>query len=230
MEFDIFSYNLVRCLPHVPQRQTNVVNQFKKISGDPNNSKCNLFYGFNLDYTLKRCPFNDNIIKMNKGRDIQIRYLKNLPGALGCTISFNACINIAKLANFPYLFIFEDDIFFIDDFNNKLKENLYELPDNFEVCLLGRNRDDFEVQEFSDHLIKANNIHNNGGFALLINRTVFDRILLDFAKNPMLLVDDFWYVNKYENCFATKERLVLSSPDPRYSTIEGREHIVQNKS
>ena len=228
MEFDLFSYNLVRCLPHFPNRQSHIVDQFKKISDD-SRARCNIFYGFNLDYALKRCIYNDNIIKMNKDRERQIKYCRGLPGALGCTISFNSCINIAKLANFPHLFIFEDDVFFVDDFNKKLKENLDELPDDFEVCLLGRNRDDFEVHNYSDHLIKADNIHNNGGFALLINRIVYDKILLDFARNPMLLVDDFWYVGKYDNCFATKERLVLSSPDPRYSCIEGREHTGENK-
>lgn len=229
MKFDVFSYNLVRCLPHYPARQRHILDQFGKISGDPKNPRCNIFYGFNLDYTLKRCIYSDDVIKLNKDRERQVRYLRGLPGGLGCTVSFNSCINIAKLANFPYLFCFEDDIFFCEDFLKKLEENLNELPDNFEICLLGRNRDDFEVHPYSEHLIKADNIHNNGAFGILINRIAYDKILLDFAKNPMLLVDDFWFWQKYDNCFATKERLILSSPESRYSTIEAREFNKLNK-
>lgn len=228
IKFDILSYHIIRTMPHVPARQNHMIEQFKKITPEGGNTKCNLFYGFNLDHTLEKCKINKSICKANKNRKRQIKYVENLPGALGCTISFYSAINIAKMANFPYVFILEDDIFFCDDFINVLNKHLENLPDDFEICILGRNRDDFEPIAYNDFLIKADNIHNNGGFALLINQKAYDKILVDFATNPVLLVDDFWYVNKYENSYCVKNNIIVSSPDPRYSTIEAREHITKN--
>ena len=225
--FDVLSYHIVRTMPHSPNRQNHMIDQFKKLKPE-GEAKCNLLYGFNLDMTLEKCKVNKSVSKLNKKRKQQIRYIENLPGSLGCTISFYSAINIAKMANFPYVFIFEDDIFFCDNFIEIMNSQLESLPDDFEVCILGRNRNDFEPIAYNDFLMKADNIHNNGGYALLINNTAYDKILLDFATNPLLLVDDFWYVCGYKNCYCSENNLVISNPDPRYSTIESREHIQKN--
>lgn len=229
MKFEMFPYNLVKCLPHFPQRQNHMIDEFKKVATEPGKHRANLYYGFNLDYTLKTLQFNDHVLAMNQDRSKQAKYCSNLPGALGCSISFCACINIAKLTGFPYVFLFDDDITFAEGYNEKMEKALAELPEDFNLCLLGYFRDDFEQHSFSEHLFSADNIHNNGGFGILISRNCYDKILIDFAKNPMLLTDDFWYVNRYEKVYAVKERLVLSSPDPRMSTIEAREHQTENK-
>ena len=115
--------------------------------------------------------------------------IKNDNGALGCTLSHIACIEIAIDRNYEQIFICEDDIKIIDenkfleslkDFNNKIK--------NWDVVLVsGNNFQPYYKVNVCDSCIKINNCQTTTGY--IIKKNYYSKLLQNFKESAKMLVE-----------------------------------------
>lgn len=130
---EIFDEIYVINLPNRVDRLNHVTNELSK---------------HNINYKLYSAITPDDVKKMEKYSEIDELYY----GRIGCMESHrNIWLSCLK-RNINSVFIFEDDIMFIDNFNEKLREKLKTLPNDWNFLPLGYNRD--------NSLIYKNNIVN----------------------------------------------------------------------
>jgi glycosyl transferase family 25 len=124
-------------------------------------------------------------------------------GALGCTLSHIRCLEMAKERAYPYVFICEDDIQFLQP--QLLQENLQKFwdtppPDGWDVLILGGNN--FQPYEvFSDYAIHIHFCATTTGY--IIAQSYYDILLDNFKQSAQMLekhpekhylyaIDVFW--------------------------------------
>jgi len=113
---------------------------------------------------------------------------KSGDGALGCTMSHIKCLEMAKERQYPYVFICEDDITFLQP--QLLLDKLQEFwdtppPDGWDVLIIGGNNcPPFEA--FSDYAIHVHNCQTTTGY--IVAQPYYDTLITNFkesAKNLM---------------------------------------------
>lgn len=97
----------------------------------------------------------------------------------------------------------EDDFELCDDFDNKLKNVLSELPDDFEVLWLGGRKFGKKIGH-SEHLFKVENC--TGLFGVIYNRPFIPKAMSALAKENKLA--DWAVSSVLSNGFMTKEKLI----------------------
>ena len=113
---------------------------------------------------------------------------KSGDGALGCTMSHIKCLELAKERAYPYVFICEDDITFLQPqlLLEKLQE-FWDTPptDGWDVLIIGGNNcPPFET--FSDYAIRVHNCQTTTGY--IVAQPYYDTLITNFkesAKNLM---------------------------------------------
>jgi GR25 family glycosyltransferase involved in LPS biosynthesis len=128
---------------------------------------------------------------------------KTTNGAVGCTLSHIKCLGIAKERNYPYVFICEDDIQFLNP--NVFKESLNKFINSiymntFDVLMLaGNNAHPFE--KTNDYCVKVYNCRTTTGY--LVKNHYYDTLINNFKeglngliKNPTnkqkFAIDMYW--------------------------------------
>jgi len=208
---DIYYINLDRSkdrLEHI-NRQLNV-----------NNLTGNRFAG--VDGKL----LDNNIINQVNESCINNGKRKLLKGEIGCYLSH---INLWKEwknnSSNNKLLILEDDIIFVEKFNKKLKNILSELPEDWDVLLLGWNK----RSKFKKY-IEQKNVSENlqktvcptfGCTGYMINKSFIDKInKYTKIKNIYMPIDFIFHdVNIDLNIYNSKEKLIISKLN-NVSTIE----------
>jgi GR25 family glycosyltransferase involved in LPS biosynthesis len=113
---------------------------------------------------------------------------KSGDGALGCTLSHIKCLELAKERNYPYVFICEDDITFLQP--KVLLDKLQDFwdsppPQGWDVLIIGGNNcPPFEV--FSEYAIQVHNCQTTTGY--IVDKSYYDTLITNFresAKNLM---------------------------------------------
>ena len=113
---------------------------------------------------------------------------KSGDGALGCTMSHIKCLELAKERQYPYVFICEDDITFLQP--QLLLEKIQEFwdaqpQDGWDVLIIGGNNcPPFDA--FSDYAICVRNCQTTTGY--IVAQPYYDTLIVNFkdsAKNLM---------------------------------------------
>jgi glycosyl transferase family 25 len=111
-------------------------------------------------------------------------------GALGCTLSHIRCLELAKERQYPYVFICEDDIQFLQP--QLLQENLQKFWDNpplegWDVLILGGNN--FRPYEvFSDYAIHVHFCATTTGY--IVAQHYYDTLLENFKQSAQLFEEN----------------------------------------
>ena len=108
------------------------------------------------------------------------------PHYYGCIRAHWKCIELAKERGSENVFIFEDDIFFINYNVNTLTSALNCLPSNWEVFFLGGDLGQLprtKSYKFSKHLIRVPTLECH---AYALNLEAFKNLRFDYDAEPIL--------------------------------------------
>jgi GR25 family glycosyltransferase involved in LPS biosynthesis len=151
-------------------------------------------------------------------------------GLVGCGMSHQSVLKIAKERKYKRVLIFEDDFTFLVP-KNEFEENMNKLKNvNFDVCFLSYNLQKFSEVDEHDFLLKAINSLTASGY--IINEHYYDKLINELEVSiPLLEQTDYrwlyandviWHkfqlVDNYY-CFKTrigKQRASYSDNNGRY--------------
>ena len=107
-----------------------------------------------------------------------------------CTLSHISIWEKIKQDKTTFNIIFEDDVIIPNNFNDKLKVYLEQLPENWDILFLGGNK--IIGKKYSKNLVKPDRhkFGNFGLFAYLINSRNIN-FIVDKCKNISLHIDKF---------------------------------------
>jgi GR25 family glycosyltransferase involved in LPS biosynthesis len=186
-------------------------------------------------------------INLDNRKDRQIHILKEMKklgiigervsaikmpnGAIGCTMSHIKSLELAKEREWPYVFICEDDICFLNP--EILKENLLKFSENtqinWDVVIIGGNNSP-PYERIADYCIKVSNNQTTTGYIVrshyydtLINnfRESARRLLREPTNRRQYALDMYWKsLQQSDNWYMITPPTVVQCED--YSDIEGR--------
>ena len=223
MYYDVLKYHIVTTLFRSQDRQNSISNEFKKLSDD-NNFKVNFYYSLDCKnyqkFKIENNVFNisQNYKKINSIHKIndfgRIKYLKENPGWLGCTSGFLGAINIAKILNWPYLFVFEDDITFNTDFIPKFNFYMSKIS-NYNVIVIDRLETftKHSKHESENEFFYKINHHIFGGHAFLINQNYYDFLIDQLNKEDNILARDQFYLENDDKIYLLKNKIIRINID-----------------
>jgi len=161
----------------------------------------------------------------------RISAIKMPDGAIGCTMSHIKCLELAKARGWPYVFICEDDILFLNP--NVLKENLLKFSENreidWDVVIIGGNNCP-PYERIADYCIRVYNCQTTTGY--IVKSHYYDSVIANFresasnllrepSKRKMLALDIYW--KRLQN---SGKWYMITPPTvvqvDNYSDIEGR--------
>lgn len=99
---------------------------------------------------------------------------RHTAGAYGCLRSHTEAIEEARRLGVPSILIFEDDVVFHRDLQQKFAAGIRELPDDWDMLYFGALHKD-EPVPFSEHLCRLT--RSNSTYAYAIRYTVFDAFI-----------------------------------------------------
>lgn len=168
--------------------------------------------------------------------------LPHRAGSIGCYLSFLSAFNTAYREGSEYVIIGEDDMYFVENFEEKFKSLFENLPSDWEAVFLGHYPFEDRKDIVNEHLIKHFNFH--GHHAVLYKREA----LLKVLEHTEILLNDVFdlrvismqndgklniYVAEPQICKAKSNQLdhiFTSTTDGRSETDENyllRKEIIQ---
>jgi GR25 family glycosyltransferase involved in LPS biosynthesis len=118
-------------------------------------------------------------------------------GALGCTLSHIKCLEIAKERNYPYVFICEDDITFLEPetFLNSLNK-FQKSPhsENFDVLIIGGNNCP-PYQKIEDFVIRVSNCQTTTGY--IVKQHYYETLISNFKESAANLLRNPNKINEF---------------------------------
>lgn len=162
---------------------------------------------------------------------------KTKNGAIGCTLSHIKCLEMAKINNYPQVFICEDDITFLDPSLflknlNKFKNSVYSK--SWDVIIVGGNNAP-PFKPINNFCIQVNNNQTTTGY--IVNAAYYDKLILNFKtglqqllQNPTdkrnYAIDIYWkQLQRQDKWYMIIPPTVIQYAS--YSDIE--EHVVDYK-
>jgi len=146
-------------------------------------------------------------------------------GALGVLLTYRKLFErISGLDSCAILF--EDDVEIDGCFDEKLKDILSELPDDFDYCYVGRGEDEIQHEQYSQSLVVPKGVITC--LPSLIVSPAGAKKLLERLKGVDHQIDSFMYMKREGlNVFCSKQRLVKIKNE--FTTdIQGRGGCVKN--
>jgi GR25 family glycosyltransferase involved in LPS biosynthesis len=137
---------------------------------------------------------------------------------MGCTLSHQAIIQIAKNNGYQNCLIFEDDCIFLDKYVEKIQQCVDELKNiDWSLFYLGGQPNNY-CKPVSDNLVEIENGGVYATHAYAINHTFYDKVLE--IKPTQVDTIDILYLNynlDVRKCILSKELLAVQ--DNSYSDL-----------
>ena len=159
-------------------------------------------YYINLDERVDRKNHVEKQLDLVNITYERFKAIKTTNGAIGCSMSHLAILQLAKQQKLPYVIIVEDDITFLNP--NLFKTNLKLFLDshtNYDVLLIaGNNLPPYE--KINDFCVKVTRcqtttgyIVNNHYYDTLINniKTGLNKLLKEPSKHVYYAIDKYWF-------------------------------------
>jgi glycosyl transferase, family 25 len=120
------------------------------------------------------------------------------PGAYGCLLSHLEVVREARRLGLPSILIFEDDVVFDDQFEQKFSEYSHQLPADWDMLFFGALHKD-ELIKVSDNIGRIT--QSNSTYACVLRDTVYDAFIdLNNECNEVLDVNSL-ALQKQFNCY-----------------------------
>jgi glycosyl transferase family 25 len=185
-------------------------------------------YYINLDERVDRKNHVEKQLDLVNITYERFKAIKTTNGAIGCSMSHLAILQLAKQQKLPYVIIVEDDITFLNP--NLFKTNLKLFLDshtNYDVLLIaGNNLPPYE--KINDFCVKVTRcqtttgyIVNNHYYDTLINniKTGLNKLLKEPSKHVYYAIDKYWFnLQECDNWYLLTPLTVIQRND--YSDIE----------
>lgn len=120
------------------------------------------------------------------------------PGAYGCLLSHLEVVREARLQGLPSVLIFEDDVVFDDQFEQKFSDYVRQLPADWDMLFFGALHKD-ELIKVSDNLARIT--QSNSTYACVLRETVFDAFIELNSKGDEVLDVNSLVLQKEFNCY-----------------------------
>lgn len=164
-------------------------------------------------YNIKVDRFNA-INGKNISNDIRKNIL--LDGEIGVLLTHLEIIKECKKNNYKSVFIFEDDVDFIEDFDQMFNVICKQIPENFDFLYLGGNNIQGS-QRITTNIHKIFHTYAIQSFG--IKNTMFDYILENLPDYKKQIDVFYAELHSKTNSYITKPHLTWQRPD--YSDIQG---------
>lgn len=132
--------------------------------------------------------------------------LSKWKGDSGCLASHRKALIYARDKNWPCVMIFEDDIAFVDGFNEKLKAAMLQMPESWGALWLG-GKDRYPNGQYTSMLSINNGMW--GAYAFVIRQNLYQKFIDLFAEDKLSTDDYFSREHKHLNAFKTVPDLCL---------------------
>lgn len=142
----------------------------------------------NLDYRTDRKQHTEKQLTTLGISPIRLNATKMQNGAIGCSISHLRCIEHAKKENWPYIFVCEDDITFMNPelFLSKLKQ-FSDSKIEWDVLVVAGNTAP-PFGESTDFCIRTFNVQSTTGY--IVKHHYYDTIISNFRKGIQYFMKD----------------------------------------
>src|SRR5437867_11206889 len=149
-------------------------------------------------HSVRRCPAVD-------GRNTRIPAgWRHTPGAYGCLLSHVQVVREARGLGLPHLLIFEDDAVFAQDFAEKFRDRVEQVPPDWDMLFFGALHKDepIEISENISRITKANST-----YAYALRDTMFDEFIeSNRAATDVLDINSFRLQQRF-NCYCLTPNL-----------------------
>jgi GR25 family glycosyltransferase involved in LPS biosynthesis len=134
-----------------------------------------------------------------------------LPTEIATLRSHKAILQHSLNLGLESVFILEDDVDFTDDFINKLKDCLKELPEDWDGIHLGGYSPNGSTVNYSIMLNKC--FASWGGYGYIVNKSAIPIILQEIENEEKQIDTYIAGLMPQLKWFKTKEKLVLHPPN-----------------
>lgn len=205
MDYDVLKYHVVTTYKNRISSQNEINNQFKQLSND-SNFKVNFLYCFNSK-RINQVIIDEKTFT-EETSDYYKNYYREKPGWIGEIDSIIQCLNLARIGDWPYIFIFQDNIKIDKNFNeliNKYLENI----DNYSAILIGYYG--HPKQELNDNLLICDKSITECNSILIKKEKYID--LLKLINCGKIISKKNWFLH-IDNVYCLKNKLTsLRTPD-----------------
>ena len=113
--------------------------------------------------------------------------IKTANGAIGCSISHLKCLEEAESKNWPYVFICEDDITFLNPELVRTNVNLFcnKFDDNWDMLILGGNAVP-PYQPIENYAVRLTNCQTTTGY--IVNRRFYKPLINNIREGIALFM------------------------------------------
>jgi GR25 family glycosyltransferase involved in LPS biosynthesis len=169
-------------------------------------------------------------------------------GAYGLMLTNINIIQNARQNNYETILILEDDVMFIENFNELFNEKIKSLPDNWDLLYLGGNNR-FDIGRFNLITGDPNFVVNKESYktlnhelskttwtqtthAVAINSRFYNSLMYGISRNSRLPIDNIYCILQQEGCNAYTFLPSLALQRPSFSDIENRfwDHNIHNEN
>jgi GR25 family glycosyltransferase involved in LPS biosynthesis len=129
------------------------------------------------------------------------------PGQYGCLQSHLTVLRLAQKNNAPNILIFEDDCIFDPEFNRKFSHYFNQLPDDWDMLLLGGTHFEAPVKVF-DNIVRPTMTYLTHAYAL---KSGIYNALIELCEQGRRAIDDYTaalQLQKDFNCYCFSPDLV----------------------
>lgn len=170
-------------------------------------NKMNVLLNYhNINYT--RINAIDGTLLADEFNNIKNTKITSL-GAYGNLLTNIEIIKMAKKNNYQYIVIFEDDLIFHKQFNEKLK-NISLIPNDWKILYFGSSQRVGTINKIKKNKYYYKAQQSRGTFAIIINHSIFDELIelweSKYENSDMALEH---IQNKY-NCYVMWENLIIA--------------------
>ena len=138
-------------------------------------------------------------------------------GAFGCLLSHVHVVREARASGAPSVLIFEDDVVFDPEFQNKLARFSTEVHDDWDMLYFGALHKDepIKISEHVGRITKANST-----YAYALKHTVFDQFIELNQRAEQVLDMNSYQLQQRFNCYCFMPNLVWVEAE--YSDVQNR--------
>lgn len=132
------------------------------------------------------------------------------PGAYGCLASHLEVVREARRLGLPSILIFEDDVVFDEQFEQKFSDSIRDLPADWDMLFFGALHKD-ELIKISDNIGRIT--ASNSTYAYVLRDTVFDAFIELNSKGNEVLDVNSLVLQKEFNCYCFLPHLAWVEED-----------------
>jgi GR25 family glycosyltransferase involved in LPS biosynthesis len=130
---------------------------------------------------------------------------KILPGHVGCVLSHVKILKKAKEENLNNVLVFEDDVVFCDDLQEKFNIFVKQLPEDWDMIYFGGNHNNIPLEMVSENIGHAKKTYTTHAYA--IKDTIYDFAIKVLSKVQYEVDVNYSLLQQSFNCYVFRPHL-----------------------